>query len=295
MAAVRQARTRDEWESALLQNANTRCNGLLPLWGPGVTESAFAASLARHNAYLSDVTGQRDISYQNLMHDIKLMLIKFATEKSFSVDSGGGGPQSNLHTLPYLVHVALYTINSSRANAREERSLETWLDSPAAQWVGQATAVEGPFYQTTACMLLMPQDKWSKKRAKILQRLLLTVHVRATASDSADPAPRLETLDYSVYRPALLFFAMVDLIITQMWKGVQTKPDQDWCVSLAEWIRNNDETLISRSSSILSTFQDDLLPAQDIEEVIDVCGLLNEIPSGPSAIQEVLSQLPALS
>ena len=42
----------------------SRCNGLLPLWGPGVTESAFAASLARHNAYLSDVTGQRDISYQ---------------------------------------------------------------------------------------------------------------------------------------------------------------------------------------------------------------------------------------
>ena len=58
------ARSRDEWESALLQNANTRCNGLLPLWGPSVTESAFAACLARHNAYLSDVTGQRDISYQ---------------------------------------------------------------------------------------------------------------------------------------------------------------------------------------------------------------------------------------
>ena len=64
-----QARTRDEWESALLQNANTRCNGLLPLWGPGVTESAFAASLARHNAYLSDVTGQRDISYQVYLFD----------------------------------------------------------------------------------------------------------------------------------------------------------------------------------------------------------------------------------
>ena len=35
LAAVRQARARDEWESAALQNANTKCNGLLPLWGPG--------------------------------------------------------------------------------------------------------------------------------------------------------------------------------------------------------------------------------------------------------------------
>ena len=52
MAAVRLARARDEWESAALQNANTRCNGLLPLWGPQVAESAFAHCLARHNTYL---------------------------------------------------------------------------------------------------------------------------------------------------------------------------------------------------------------------------------------------------
>lgn len=42
MNAVRLARARDEWESAALQNANTKCNGLLPLWGPSVAESAFA-------------------------------------------------------------------------------------------------------------------------------------------------------------------------------------------------------------------------------------------------------------
>ena len=67
LAAVRQARARDEWESALLQNANTKCNGLLPLWGPGITEAAYAACLARHNTYLAEATGQRDISYQDLI------------------------------------------------------------------------------------------------------------------------------------------------------------------------------------------------------------------------------------
>ena len=33
---LRLARTRDEWESAMLQNANTKCNGLMPIWGPEV-------------------------------------------------------------------------------------------------------------------------------------------------------------------------------------------------------------------------------------------------------------------
>eukprot|EP00795_Rhopilema_esculentum_P010771 gene10771-19563_t len=32
--AIRHARSRDEWESAALQNANTKCNGLIPIWGP---------------------------------------------------------------------------------------------------------------------------------------------------------------------------------------------------------------------------------------------------------------------
>jgi len=48
------ARGREEWDSALLQNTNTKCNGLLPLWGPQVPEAAFASCLAR-SASRSDV------------------------------------------------------------------------------------------------------------------------------------------------------------------------------------------------------------------------------------------------
>ena len=124
LAAVRLARARDEWESAALQNANTRCNGLLPLWGPGVPESAFASCLARHNTYLQECTGHRDIGYISTCHDLKLLLLRFATERSFSDESGGGGPQSNLHFLPYLLHVALYVFNTTRSWNREEKNLK---------------------------------------------------------------------------------------------------------------------------------------------------------------------------
>ena len=62
--------------------------------------------------------------------------------------------------------------------------------------------------------------------------------------------------------------------------------------SLAEWIRGNDEAILARSTKVLAQFQEDLVQAQDLIEVMDVCNLLVEIPSPASAILEVLSQLP---
>ena len=62
----------------MLQNANTRCNGLLPLWGPQVAEAAFASCLAKHNTYLLEATRHRDIGYQSTIHDLKLLLLRFA-------------------------------------------------------------------------------------------------------------------------------------------------------------------------------------------------------------------------
>ena len=41
IVTYRLARNRDEWESAMLQNANTKCNGLMPLWGPEVHTYTF--------------------------------------------------------------------------------------------------------------------------------------------------------------------------------------------------------------------------------------------------------------
>ena len=135
MAAVRHARGRDEWESAALQNANTRCNGLLPLWGPQVQESAFASCLARHNTYLQECTGHRDITYSSTIHDLKLLLLKFAEEKSFSDDSGGGGPQSNMHLIPYMIHMALYVINTYKAAPALVKKINGFLELPSNKWI----------------------------------------------------------------------------------------------------------------------------------------------------------------
>lgn len=54
----------------------------------------------------------RDIGHTSTVHDMKLLLLRFAQEKSFHEDTGGGGPQSNMHMIPYLIHVGLYVINT---------------------------------------------------------------------------------------------------------------------------------------------------------------------------------------
>ena len=74
----------------------------MPTLDPQVPESAFATYLARHNTYLQECTGNRDIGYVSTCHDLKLLLLRFALERSFSDESGGGGPHSNMHFLPYL-------------------------------------------------------------------------------------------------------------------------------------------------------------------------------------------------
>jgi E3 ubiquitin-protein ligase UBR4 len=111
--AIRSARScRDEWENSALQNANTKCNGILPIWGPEVTETLFSNTLARHNNYLLEATGIRDASYILSVHDLKLLLWRFADNLSFSEESGGGRRESNVNLIPYMIHAVLYSINT---------------------------------------------------------------------------------------------------------------------------------------------------------------------------------------
>eukprot|EP00096_Caligus_rogercresseyi_P008738 TRINITY_DN2826_c0_g1_i1.p1 TRINITY_DN2826_c0_g1~~TRINITY_DN2826_c0_g1_i1.p1 ORF type:complete len:2495 (+),score=896.75 TRINITY_DN2826_c0_g1_i1:803-7486(+) len=292
LAAVRQARSRDEWDSALLQNANTKCNGLLPLWGPQVAESAYASSLARHNNYLGEATQHRDIGYHSTIHDLKLLLLRFAEDKSFSKESGGGGPQSNMHLVPYLMHMALYVLNTTRAASREETHMNSFFDQPKSAWVDSSFIPDGPVYHTVIALLVLSPSAWKAARIKILQRLLLTAHVRFV-----DPGHRggrslldREVKDYPVYKKMILFFALVDQLYGVVFKSVST--DSSWPLDLSDWIRHNDDALNKSTLKLLNVFQEDLVPAASVEEVVDVCGLLEEIPSPASFLSEVLKLIP---
>ncbi|XP_063173479.1 E3 ubiquitin-protein ligase UBR4 [Candoia aspera] len=292
LAAVRLARGREEWESAALQNANTKCNGLLPVWGPHVPESAFATCLARHNTYLQECTGQREPTYQLNVHDTKLLFLRFATEQSFSVDTGGGGRESNIHLIPYIIHTVLYVLNTTRATSREEKNLQSFLEQPKEKWVESAFEVDGPHYYTVLALHVLPPERWKAVRIDILKRLLVISHARAVSPGGASKLTDKAVKDYAAYRSSLLFWALVDLIYNMFRKVPTSNTEGGWSYSLAEYIRQNDMPIHEAADRALKSFQEEFMPAETFLEFLDVAGLLSEICDPDGFLKDLFSSLP---
>ncbi|KAJ8017247.1 hypothetical protein DPEC_G00015820 [Dallia pectoralis] len=292
LAAVRLARGREEWESAALQNANTKCNGLLPVWGPHVPESAFATCLARHNTYLQECTGQREPTYQLNIHDTKLLFLRFATEQSFSVDTGGGGRESNIHLIPYIIHTVLYVLNTTRATSREEKNLQSFLEQPCERWMESSYDVEGAHYYTVLAMHVLSPERWRNTRLTFLRRLLLCVHARKVSAVCANKLTDKQSKEFAVYRSPLLFWGLVDLIYDMFRKAPTSNTEGGWSFSLAEYLRHNDMPIYEASERVLKAYQDELMPAESFSEFLDVVGLLSDIPEPDLFLQDLLNSVP---
>jgi len=292
LAAVRHARGREEWDSAALQNGNTKCNGLMPLWGPQVPEPAYASCLARHNTYIQECTGIRDATYAYTIQDLKHLLLKFALEKSFSEESGGGGRESNIHLVPYLIHMALYVINTTRAVGREEKNLSNFLKQSTEKWVENSFETEGALYWTLVAVHISDPVTWKQTRLDLLTRIIVLAHVRHLSPGGATTVSDKTVKEFSVYKSYLMFFALTHLISTLLFKKCATNSESNWSSCLAEYIRNNDQSLQEQSKKLLSMFEQELLPCDSFTEFLDVLGMLDDMPNPEAHIQRVLSKLP---
>ncbi len=66
----------------------------------------------RYDANIIEGTGVRETSPTLSIHDIKLLLLRFADVQSFSEDTGGGGRESNIRLVPYEMHAILYVLTT---------------------------------------------------------------------------------------------------------------------------------------------------------------------------------------
>lgn len=272
MSAVRSARGRDEWDSAALQNANTRCNGLLPIWGPQVPESVYANALARHDSYLQDCLGNRDISYQSTVHDIRLQLLRFAQERSFSEDTGGGGPQSNLHLIPYMIQKALYMLNSTKSATREYKRVFNYLEMSSDEILENCYEADSPYYWITMAMLVLPPNWWKRKRVQFLRRLIICNNVRRASIKPPAPISDTRVRGFSYYKSALIFAAFIDSLFNIVFKDAQgdDKWNHEWSAKLADYIRQNDQTVNDNIEVLLNLYQNSLLQCNSIERFFEI-------------------------
>ncbi|XP_057290056.1 E3 ubiquitin-protein ligase UBR4-like isoform X1 [Hydractinia symbiolongicarpus] len=288
LEAVRHARSRDEWESAALQNGNTKCNGLLPLWGPEVSESSFASCLARHNNYVQESTGFREPTFHSTVHDIRLMLLRFAHQRSFSKETGGGGKHSNMYLLPYMIHIALYVLNTTRQRLSEEQLFKSFLDADVNTWIASCYDINGPLFSSVLSLFIVPLSEWKSARIVYLKRLLLLAHVRNLSSVPMNKLVNTEIKEYSVYKPVLMFFFLIDQL-HQLCKGKLSAGEEDWAQAMSTFLRNNDDVILKEADKILKTFDEDVASCESFTEFCDVADLLGDIPDGTKFINDLLA------
>ena len=170
---------KEEWEGATLRNSQTKCNNLFPFWGATVSEEAYAVSVEQWWSHLQHA-GRVDASRCRLLaHDIKLLLLRFALEESFSTYSKGGGRESNIKLLPYLVLMATFLLDARASPQRleQQRALSTWL--------GGAGQLENVLFMLVMSLLLQSPEEWRASRMTFLQRAVLYAGANGEARERA--------------------------------------------------------------------------------------------------------------
>ncbi|ERL84753.1 hypothetical protein D910_02178 [Dendroctonus ponderosae] len=230
-----------------------------------------------------------DILHGTTIHDLKLLMLRFAQEKSFHEDTGGGGPQSNMHMVPYLIHVGLYVINTTRVYSREFGALSSYTTNDIT--ADLAYQADGPLYMATMAVFLKSKNEWEKDRYAHLSRLLAIAQTRfVQPSGPGTGLSDKSVKDYSVYKPYLVFFGLIDAIYKYFFKDVEGEFEQ-WPANLADYIRHNDEALIKNSEKLLSYYTEELLPCTSFGEFCDVVGLLEVISDSDSYLTSVLASV----
>jgi E3 ubiquitin-protein ligase UBR4 len=90
---------KSEWEGATLRNSRVKCNVIMPLVtsrSSQVPLVAVDAALTEHQTAISNLLGARPKSMLwNVLHDVRLLLLRMAYGESLNTDCGGGSLLSN--------------------------------------------------------------------------------------------------------------------------------------------------------------------------------------------------------
>lgn len=262
--------------------------------GPDVPEISFATCVNRQQNYIRDATQCNDINFASSIHDLKLLFQRFAFEKSFHEDSGGGGPQSNMNIVPYLLFHAVYLILSTHTVSTEQKKLKDYIDLiDTKSIIRNAYEVDGTLYHLTSSLALNSKTTWLRYRTEHLRRMVIIAQIRRLY-------PSVETYNltgeqrkeqkYEIYKPYLMMWSIIDLTYSYF-SNLNESSDDEWPTFIFNHIRYHDEDILKKSEEILKDFNENYLPCTSFIELCDAANLLNYIEQPESFIESVLTQL----
>ena len=203
-----------EWEGATLRNQQTRCNNLFPVRGLQTSDAEYGRNVDVFWANQGKVAQTSGARPRLLVHDLRSLLLRFATQRSFAAESQGGGRESNLLFLPHWLQMAAYLFEQSggpatraafetqmfQALQRTHRLLEAV--APAQARGERVAALSAPGMPTRTelvaesddaafllalSLVLLSPEQWRAYRYVLFSRLLLEAILTAAAG-GASPA-----------------------------------------------------------------------------------------------------------
>ncbi|KAE9590312.1 hypothetical protein Lal_00028044 [Lupinus albus] len=319
-----------EWEGATLRNNESLCNSLFPVKGPSVPLTQYIRYVEQYWDNLSAL-GRADGSRLRLLtYDIVLMLARFATGASFSVDSRGGGRESNSRFLPFMIQMARHLLDQGSPSQRRTmtRAVSAYITSstsdvrPSTPSSTQPTpgTEETVQFMMVNSLLSDSYESWLQHRRAFLQRGIYHAYMQHThARSPARPSSTLDTAQkmesgstsqsdtgetgqnnelLSIIRPMLVYTGLVEQLqhffkVKKSTSAASGRTEGDssatqgedesgtlegWEIVMKDRLLNVKQ-LLGFSKEMVS-WLDEMSCASDLQEAIDIAGVLPEVFSG---------------
>ncbi|XP_003371810.1 conserved hypothetical protein, partial [Trichinella spiralis] len=258
---------RYEWDSATLHNANTLCNAILPYPGPEIELNEQLLMMKRYEMQFNEVFPGKPLSCDLVISDLKCLLIRFCWKKSFSTDSHGGGPESNMHLIPYMLYLGGLTLiamdKDDDDGNRLRSNLSQFLADGSEFWFANA-------FDVRLCWISVISDRCS------VQIICTVAGERVVFSiNFIHPVSRPRSLGYAPFGHFETFHMCwtPSRVIPPRWSVSSVLPgtDDNWLKLLLMYISANYVDLYNSSTQLFATYENHLLRFTSFFEFCRIC------------------------
>ena len=250
-----------EWEGATIRNQHTKCNNWFPIKGPAITEDVYALAVERLCGGYEGLENKA----RNAVHDLRIMLHRFAVEESFSREAKGGGPEHNLQIVPYMVQLALHLLAQDTAyNAALVSKKERFVNEMPTAGV----TLEQFEFCLTLLLLYAHPTCWTQVKPR------LPALCAAVANDKTSLHSKRQFCkdqQASGAKSALVLVHLVDLFFQHCYGSIASVPETEWSRQLQAMLGRSDQALKDQCLEVFELYKT-CAGLSTVEETVGLIG-----------------------